>query len=246
MSVLVFVGVVVSQATGAFFTDTETSSASTFTAGTLELDMNGNGAASAWTLPLGNVVLNPGQETGTETINIGNFGTTNLAWVGHFNTGGNVAMLDNVYIKSAKMEFLNSNGSEWLTADQFITDGTGSATDPGENAYYDALAAAHGGVITLAAWNGDNGMGAGNGVQMGALKPGNKYRFTFTLAMKDDADNSIQGQALSLSYTVDATQINKDAINAFNGSDSRIEANLGTNQFATTPDWFTNQLSTQM
>lgn len=236
---LAFIGVVTYSATGAFFTDTETSSNSTFTAGTLELDINDNALTSPFTLGLTSVSLNPGEETDPMVIEIGNGGSMPLAWFGYFNTSGNDAMLDAVYIKSAKMEFLNPGETNaWEPTDQFITNGDGSGSYP---TYYQTLAGADD-KISLREWiNGNNAMNVGNGVMMGAVDTGGyKYRFTFTLAMLPEATNAMQGKILNLSYTVTSTQINTDALNALFAADPKI-VGVGADHVT----WLNNQIEHQ-
>lgn len=242
---LALIAVLTVTATNAFFTDTETSNVNVFTTGTLELDINGNGTGDTFTTGLGDPQLNPGGETSEAQINIKNGGTMDLAWFGYFNTGGNASMLDYVYIKEAQMEFRKIGGANWELTDKFIKDGTGN-TDTGDdghpwNSYYVNLANSNtnDGVITLAMWNADNAMGAGGGVQKGALKPQiYEYRFTFKLGMVDDVPNSLQGASMSLSYTLTSTQVTENAINALIAGNGRL---LGPSDLV----WFNAQLGKQ-
>jgi hypothetical protein len=85
-------------------------------------------------------------------------------------------------------------------------------------------------------------MGAGAGVQAGALKPGYWYRFSFTLGMVDNADNSIQGQTLSLNYTLTSTQISQGALNSLSNADPKLQDNLGD----TLLTWMNDQIAKQI
>lgn len=240
VGMILFVAAVVVQGTGAFFTDSETSDVNVFTSGTLELDINQNGTTAPFTTGLGNVQLNPGDTTGIATIGIKNGGSTNLAWFGYFNTSGHDAMLDAVYLDTAKMEFRKIGGSDWEPADQFITDGDGSGPYP---AHYQALAGADN-KISLREWNSaaNNGMGVGNGVMNGALKPGGyEYKFTFSLGMLEDVPNSLQGKTLNMSYTLNSTQVTEAALVSLDTSDSRISIGAP----ASIKTWLDQQLAKQ-
>ncbi|HVS79684.1 MAG TPA: SipW-dependent-type signal peptide-containing protein [Candidatus Paceibacterota bacterium] len=246
VSILAFVGVVVAQTTGAFFTDADTVTGNTFTAGTLNVTLTGNDSTNNTRFDLGNISgMAPGDTTGTAAIDIKNGGSIPLAWFGYFTaTSHGADMTQVIYIKSAKMEFLDPSSNEWLPADQFITDGVGSGLYPTE---YNLMASSSPyGVVTLAAWNADNAMGVGPGVQVGALNPNFKYRFSFQLGMVDQAGNTYQGKSMDLSYTVKATQVNSSAITALGNGDGRIADNLGNvGPGSYWVDWFNTQLSSQ-
>jgi len=229
------------SATGAFFTDVETSDVNVFTAGTLELDINSNGTAAPFTTGLGSLALNPGEKTGVGSIRIKNGGSTNLIWFGYFNTSGDDAMLDVVYLDTAKMEFLKPNATTWETADQFINNGDGFGPYA---SFFQTLAGADD-KVSLREWNGalNNGMGVGNGVMNGALKPGGyEYRFTFSLGMMENLPNALQGAVLNMNYTLNSTQVTEAAIAALDVADERISVGspLGIK------DWAVLQLEKQI
>lgn len=238
VGMIAFAAAVIVQGTGAYFTDTETSAVNTFTAGTLELDINENGTGEAFTTNIGNVALNPGGETPEGQLRIKNGGSVNLGWFGYFNTGGNVALLDYVYIKEARMEFFNPDTSKWEPTDQFITNGDGSGPYPD---FYQALAGPDD-KITLNEWNSGNAMGVGNGVQVGALKPGGyEYRFTFKFGMVENVPNNLQGASLDMNYTLTSTQVSAEAIGALDAGDARMSVAAP----ADITTWMTAQLVKQ-
>jgi predicted ribosomally synthesized peptide with SipW-like signal peptide len=215
-SLLVVVGVTVLAVgvTMAYFTDTATSTTSTLASGTLELVVNNNNSAPTFTWALGNISgMAPGDVTDEVTITIRNGGTIPFAWFGYFNIVDDTGSLaDVIYIDYAKMEFLKPSyiGGVWEDTDVFIVDGRGAGLYSG---YYNTLADKSSyEVITLTEWNKDSAMGAGGGVQMGALKTDYSYRFTFKLGFAPGAGNDFQGKSMDLSYTVDATQINAGAL----------------------------------
>jgi len=230
-------------ATRAWFSSTQTISGNTLSSGTLTIGLTGNEAETQQTFDLGEVGnMEPGDITETAVIEIENTGSLNLLWFGYFNFGGNQEMLDKVYIEEAKMEFLNPTGGTWQTEDQFIAAGVGSGSYP---TYYNQLAAADPiGKISLRTWNNANAMGAGGGVQIGALKPDYKYRMSFKLGFDESADNYYQGKSLSMSYTTVATQVNKEAMVELQNGNTRLLDNPFL--WGTSPnEWFVNQISKQ-
>lgn len=194
--------------TGAWFTDTETSQLANLNAGTLSID--GPGMVSQNLGEIDDVY--PGWVSDPVVITIKNDGSLPLAWFGNFTATG--SMLKNaIYIYSAKMEFFDSDGEEWETADTFITKGVGSGLHP---SWYNTLASqSRYGVITLDVWDGNNGMGSAPYEHIGALLPGNYYKLTLQFAMAEEAGNEYQGTGtLDLGFTVQATQITQGALNA--------------------------------
>lgn len=203
--------------TFAWFTSSATSQNNTFTAGTLKLNENG---MSGFT-NLGNIGnMAPGDVTNEVSLVIENTGSLNLAWFGGFRVtpaveNGTTKLAEAIYIKYAKMEFLKEGGT-WENADEFIKDGVGAGD---YSSYYNTLIDDDLGVITLKNFLEANAMGAGPGVQMGALKPGSKYKFTFVLGFAPNAGNEYQADAedinpINISYAVDATQIDLGALEA--------------------------------
>ncbi|WP_162991271.1 TasA family protein [Biomaibacter acetigenes] len=205
--------------TFAWFTSSATSQNNTFTAGTLKLNENG---LSGFT-NLGNIGnIAPGDSTDEVSVVIENTGSLDLAWFGGFRVtpaveNGTTKLAEAIYIKYAKMEFLKEDGSIWEPADEFIVNGTGSGP---YGAFYTQLAQNDPmGVVTLKSFLEANAMGAGPGVQMGALKPGSNYKFTFVLGFAPNAGNEYQADAedinpVNISYAVDATQIDLGALEA--------------------------------
>lgn len=195
----------------AWFTSAATSNDNVFQAGTLQLDVN-NDVEGAYTLELGEISnIQPGDVMNEEEIVITNEGTLDLAWFGNFVINpGDEKLAEAIYIKEMQMEFLDDNGgADWEPVDRFISNGVGAGTYA---AHYNTLVDNEMGVITLKNFLADNAMGAGPGVQMGALKPNYSYRLTFTLGMAEEADNEYQGLGMGLKYVVDATQVNAGAL----------------------------------
>jgi predicted ribosomally synthesized peptide with SipW-like signal peptide len=221
LATILVVGAAAVGGTYAWFTSSPVSSNSnTFTSGTLIAGLSDGGSSDAF--DLGTVTnFAPGDETNTATIVIKNNGTLNLGWFGYFNLSGVTKDMDKaIYIKDAQMEFLNPTTGTWETTDHFIANGTGSGT---YGAYYTTLAASDPmGVISMRTWNNDNAMGAGNGVQIGALKPGYSYKLTVKLAMADAADNTYQGGEMTVNYVVKATQLKAGALNYLGSLDAKI------------------------
>ncbi|HHW02266.1 MAG TPA: hypothetical protein GXX35_05595 [Thermoanaerobacterales bacterium] len=228
--------------TFAWFTSSATSQNNTFTAGTLKLNENG---MSGFT-NLGNIGnMAPGDVTNEVSLVIENTGSLNLAWFGGFRVtpaveNGTTKLAEAIYIKYAKMEFLKEGGT-WENADEFIKDGVGAGD---YSSYYNTLIDDDLGVITLKNFLEANAMGAGPGVQMGALKPGSKYKFTFVLGFAPNAGNEYQADAqginpINISYAVDATQIDLGALETL---DNRHPEYAGlTNHLA----WLNAQIAKQ-
>lgn len=233
-------------ATNAYFSDTEVSTNNTFAAGTLQVDVNDNGSVGVFDMNLGTInAMMPGDSTEEVSLLIKNTGTTNFAWFGYFDTA-NVSngMDEAIYIKSAKMEFLNPDGmGTWETMDHFIDNGIGFGT---YGAYYTGLANSdpfH--VVSMRTFNGstNNMMGAGYGVFMGALKPNYSYKLTFTLGMAPEAGNEYQASSMDLIYRVRATQINGDAIDTLFAGDTRF---TGASSGAAHLPWLNAQIAKQI
>lgn len=205
--------------TGAWFTDTATTEAVGLKAGTLVLDDNGFAE-----FDLGEIDnVYPGWVSDPVSITIENAGSLDLAWFGDLVIGSSM-LKDAIYIKEAKMEFLNTVGTPdiWETTDTFIVDGYGYLHTANQFA-------------SLVNFDGNPSMAPGTGYEhMGALKPNYAYRLTYTFAMVEDAGNEYQGAGpLTLRFKVDATQINVTAMNA-------LKSPLG-NHF----DWMNDQIEKQ-
>jgi len=226
--------------TYAWFTSQSAMTTKEIKAGTLKLEDLG----SFEEYDLGEIVSNmaPGDETDEVSILIENAGTLDLAWFGRFVAVPSYSrLLEALYIKEAKMEFLDPNDNSWENTDDFIKNGTGHGDD---DWWYTQLANNDPmGVISLKTWmTNNNAMGAGHGVQIGALRPGYKYRFTFKLGFAEEADNKYQGDKTSpvkLKYVVNATQVNKDALAAL---DAKHEEYSGLENLI---NWLEAQLDKQ-
>lgn len=243
MLVIAMVAAVIGGATMAWFTDTDNAGGpAVFTAGTLDVDVSKGLTTFQGLLPdnskHGN--MNPGDVYDAIEIIIENKGTKNLAWFGNWQAtvvdqSKNDKLLDGIYIHMMKMEFKSPQGADWEPMDQFITNGIGSGNYPG---WYNTLASqGNFPVVQLRQWLGNNGMGSTPYEHMGALKPGYKYKLTVQFGFYSGAGNDYQGSVASpvnLSFTVDAAQINVDALNAF-------QLGFGTNHYT----WLNQQIAKQ-
>ena len=243
--VIALAAALIGGATMAWFTDSDTAGSATFTAGTLKIDVSDGLTAFYDLLQVGSKHgnMNPGDVYEEIVLEIENTGTKNLAWFGNWtatvDTGEDNevtdVLLDAIYIHSAKMEFLRPDSTEWEPMDQFITNGVGSGLYPG---WYNTLAAQGPfPVVSLRSWLDNNGMGTTPYEHMGALKPGHKYRLTVQFGFYFGADNNYQGDVagpVTVGFSVDAAQVNKDALNAF-------QTNFGTNHY----NWLAAQIAKQ-
>ncbi len=225
MLVIALVAAVIGGATMAWFTSQDTAGGpAVFTAGTLVVDVSKGLQTFQDLLPdaskHGN--MTPGDVYDEIEIIIENTGTKNLAWFGNWEATlldgeKNDKLLDGIYIHMMKMEFKSPQGADWEPMDQFITNGVGSGLYLD---WYDFLAAQLPfPVVQLRHWLDNNGMGVAPPYEhMGALKPGYKYKLTVQFGFYKGTDNDYQGDKASpvqLSFTVDATQVNVDALNDF-------------------------------
>jgi hypothetical protein len=215
---------------GAWFTDSATSSTNSLSSGTLSID---NGKLSQVTLgTISNMA--PGDVTGDVVIVIENNGTIPLAWFGDLVVGSSV-LKDAIYIDYAQMEFLKPGGTgTWEPTDNFITDGVGSGNYP---TWYNTLAGLSTfKVITLKNFDANNGMGSTPYEFMGALKPGYSYKLTLRFGFAEGAGNDYQHAGpLTVSFKADATQITAGALDA-------IQAGFGTNHLT----WMNDQIVKQV
>ena len=194
----------------AYFSDTETSTSNTFTAGTLDISL---GESETTEISIGNMA--PGDVTGDWVITITNDGTLDLAWFGNLVVTGGDKLREAIYIDYAKMEFLPG---PWEPEDNFIADGVGSGPYPGWYNYLAGLSPF--GVVTLKNFDDNEGMCPGTPYEfMGALKPDYSYKLTLRFGFAKDAGNEYQGDAtnpVTISFKVDATQVNAAALDALN------------------------------
>jgi len=198
----------------AYFTDTETSSTNSFTAGTLELDGTGITGASAITIDC----MAPGDVTGEYVITIKNAGCLDLIWFGDWQFtggGGSPDLMEALYIDYAKMEFLDDTGTPgvWEPTDNFITDGIGSGPSPD---WFNTLAGTNTfGVVGFDVWDDNNGMGTTPYEHVGALTPGYAYRLTVKFGFAPGADSTYEGLGpITAKLVVDAIQLNQDQLTA--------------------------------
>jgi predicted ribosomally synthesized peptide with SipW-like signal peptide len=214
----------------AYFSDTETSSENEFYAGTLDISLTESGEFG---IDIGNMA--PGDVTGDWVITITNDGSLPLAWFGDWIIEGDAKLKEALYIDYAQMEFLKPDGTTWETTDNFIKDGKGSGPYPG---WYNTLASqSKFGVVTLDVWDGNNGMGTTPYEHAGALNPGYSYRLTVRFGFAAGADNTYQGAGpLTISFKVDATQVNAGAIGQLSINPSAIPGLV---------DWLDAQLAKQ-
>ena len=207
----------------AYFTDTETSSTNSFTAGTLTISDTGITSAG----PIVITCMAPGDVTDKLVYTIENDGCLDLIWFADWQFTSTVDthdLMDALYIDYAKMEFLNpaetavwldeaipANGYETDGSDLFILDGVGHGPYP---TWYNTLAALSGfGVVTLTNWDDNNGMGTTPYEHVGALKAGYKYRLTVKFGFAPGASNDYQGEGpVTVKLVVDAIQLNLDQL----------------------------------
>jgi len=191
---------------GAWFTATDTTSATTIQAGTLYIDAEQTVPAAIDLTKLANMA--PGDVSGPVVITIQNTGSLPLYWAGDLTMSGWEEMKDVIYIDYAQMEFLG-----WSEpTDNFIANGVGAGAYP---SWYNGLAASDPfGVISLKTFDGNNGMGTAPYEFEGALMPGNSYKLTLKFGMVGQADNSYMGKYINVGFKVDATQPKQAAITA--------------------------------
>jgi len=217
--------------TYSYFSSTKTSTSNTFTAGTLSINL---GESETPEISIDNMA--PGDVTGNWVITIKNDGNLPLAWFGNWIIEGDAKLKEALYIDYAQMEFLKPDGaSTWETTDNFIANGVGSGTYPGWYNYLASLSTFD--VVTLAVWDGNNGMGTTPYEHAGALNPGYSYRLTVRFGFAAGADNTYQGAGpLTITLKVDATQVNAGAIGQLSINPSAIPGLV---------DWLNTQLAKQ-
>ena len=199
--------------TNAWFSDTETSSGNTFTAGTLNLD--GTDMATFTFGSIGNMA--PGDITGMAVIVVKNGGSIDAATFGRFTLTGDTGLAQALKFYNYKVEYHKNGGAavaRWdatnfdpyfgtaINMDYFIAEG-----DTGKWV-------AVGGKVNLRAWVDTNGpLDINNAAwDMEGLKSGSYYVLSVQFQMDPNANNWYQGKTVTLGYEVKATQINRDAI----------------------------------
>lgn len=214
---VIALGAAIIGGTMAWFTGEDDAGEATFTAGTLTVDVS-DGLTEFEDLLAEN--MNPGDVYDEMEIIIENKGTKNLAWFGNWTAEKeddklSDALLDGIYIDSAKMEFLDADGNpdNWEDTDQFVKDGRGYGDHP--DWYNDLADDGEFDVLSLRQWIDNNGMGSAPYEHMGALKPGYSYKLTIGFGFTGEACDDYQGDMASpinLGFEVDATQIHEDAL----------------------------------
>lgn len=260
--VIALAAALIGGATMAWFTDRENAMEQTFTAGILDISTSNNLLG----LELPTIEhMNPGDTFGPFEIEIVNVGNKRLFWVGdwRFETLDELddRLLDALYIKTMKMEFLDSNGNHWTddpwySGYEFIKDGKANKVVFPDGSYnvgeYETYLALQGttlidnnkvDVISLRNFLDNNAMLPGPYEHMGALKPGYKYKLTVEFGFLKEAGNHYQGiegevSPVKISFVVNAMQVNEEAMNDFGES---FNYALGTNQI----NWANNQLALQ-
>jgi len=238
----------IGMGTYAWFTDNASSELNTFTAGILDVELNGEDAVELMCLETD--YMEPGDVTEEVEIEISNVGNLDLAWYGYFrpelvDPELSDRLLRAIYLKEATMEFLNPEIGTWEPTDHYISDGVGDGDYPTE---YNAMAADDPfGVISLNTWlthARSNAMGTGKGVQTGALRPGYSYRLTLQFGFAELAGNEYQGDEVSplkINYVVKATQVKDGALKALDDSDKVIKIESVPSQI----NWLNQQLAKQ-
>jgi len=210
MVIAVVVGVVVS-ASGAWFSDTKTSSGNVFQAGTLNL--NGTEMATFTFGTIGNMA--PGDKTDTAVITVKNGGSIDAATFGRFTLTGDSGLAKDLKFYNYKVEYFKANDdlvARWtapnfdpyfgtaINMDYFIAEGNTS------------LWSGVGGKVNLRDWVNTNGpLDINNAAwDMEGLKSGSYYVLSVQFQMDPNAID--QGTTVTLGYEVKATQINRDAI----------------------------------
>lgn len=189
---------------GAWFTDNAASPTSQLSSGTLSIE---EGQFAAFNLgTISNMA--PGDLTPYISVYIKNDGSISLGWFGDLVINDSM-LKDVIYIDYAKMEFLGTDGTTpWYPADEFIKDGVYA---------YELAAPLAGpdGFVTVAEWDGNNGMGVTPYEFMGYLDPGYMYKLTMRFGFLTSAGDEYQAQGpLDLSFEVTATQVKQGALDA--------------------------------
>lgn len=189
--------------TRAWFTSSATSGANQIQAGTLKVNVNGADEVQSFVIPLKNTLAEPGDVLtnpngdGYYSITIKNNGSLNMATFGRFTldtTGGNEQLAKDIMIQDYKVTF---NRSTPRADDNFIVNGVKSNEQFATNLY---------------GWVNGNGPLdiPGTPWDIEGLKPGESFTITFRLVYNTDA--TVQGKTINMGYEVNATQVNKGAI----------------------------------
>jgi len=199
--------------TYSWFSDTETSSGNTFTAGTLNLD--GTDMATFTFGPIGNMA--PGDITGTAVITVKNGGSIDAATFGRFTLTGDTGLAQALKFYDYKVEYYKKDGTlvaRWDATNFDPYFGTAINMDywikDGDTSKWTAV----GGKDNLRDWVDTNGPLDINNAAWDeeGLKSGSYYVLSVRFQMDPNAENAYQGKTVTLGYEVKATQINRDAI----------------------------------
>jgi len=219
MAVMITVGLV-GIGTYAYFSDTETSTVNTLTAGTLKLDVNGNGSTGTFNMVIGKIGnMAPGDITDWVTVTVYNTGSIDAATFGRFTLAGagtpDLSGALNFY--EYRAQYFKADASpivgRWATKDPYF--GTTANEDwfikEGDASKFISIAS---GDPNLYNWV--NGSGPedvpGTAWDEEGVKAGGYYVLSFRLQMDPLAGNDYQGKTITVGYEVKATQLNTDAI----------------------------------
>lgn len=216
-SILLISGVV-AGATGAFFTDSEVSTAAAFNGGTFTIDVNGD-SDGTFEFNLGDISdIAPGDLTGTAEIIVKNSSDINAATFGRFTLSGGDGLEDVLNIYHYKVEYFNADDTltdRWTAPDfdPYFGEAVNQDWWIKEGVVHTNFVNA-GGTGNIKTWVQGNGPldVPGTAWDMEALKPGEYYKITFQFQMDPSANNSYQNKTVNLGYEVKATQINTSAV----------------------------------
>jgi len=229
-------------ATFAWFTDSATNTANTFTAGTLKIAVNGHEVESYTynfsvdgKLQPGDIVTKTSAGAkGKSEIVIENTGNLDLALFNRLeltdSVDDGVNLADALYFTDYSMEFLNWDESPYRPAgdyqvDNFITDEKFKDGPSG-----DAVKATAGadGKLSLSEFANNNWDIAG-GWDIDSLKPGSKIKLTYQIKFNEGAGNEYQGKSVQGQWVTKARQLNEKALqDEFPGTYSYLVTNLAT------------------
>ncbi|OGO79223.1 MAG: hypothetical protein A2Y23_01185 [Clostridiales bacterium GWB2_37_7] len=215
-------------ATYAWFTSQATSTGNTFTAGTLDLNVNESDATASFTInfnkgtsanplqPGDTLTLGENNQPGYAKVEIKNNGSLDMFYFDNFVLSGEDQQLaEAIIIKNWKNTLYKQDGTtianETIWPDQFIRDA--------QFVYNVDVDYNDDGQISLAEWLDvrNTQMGPANGWDFGALKPGAKFVQEFELIFDEDANDTYNvagGLELEVDFKVVATQNKVGAVDA--------------------------------
>lgn len=188
----------------AWFTSNATSTANTFHAGTIKVDVNNSNGNedNHFAIPFKSGLIQPSDvittgENGYSTITVKNNGTLPMATFGRFTLANDDGLAKDIKITDYKVDFYNADKTKKSRVDNFIENGVDKVG--GFN-------------LDLKGWVDKNGPQdiPGTAWDEEALKPGEYFTITFKLVY--DANAVDQDKKCDLGYEVKTTQVNADAI----------------------------------